>query len=88
MPFLSNLHEFSSYVNCLSNNIQTKPVIKPSFILNDVQDILEALGVQPKSEIAELTCQYYSNDNLVHSLLACLFKAVTTIRYNIKYITP
>lgn len=87
MPLLGNLQEFSSYVNCVSNSIQSIPVTKPSFHLNDVQDILEALGIQANSDVTELTCQYYFNDNhLVHSLLACLFKALTTIKNNLKYV--
>jgi len=64
-------------VNSLGKNTQKIPVTKPSFQLNDVQDILEALGIQPNSDISELTCQYYFNEKQVHSLLACLFKSIT-----------
>ncbi|KAF0758267.1 Uncharacterized protein FWK35_00012470 [Aphis craccivora] len=83
VPLLGNLHEFSSYVNRLGNNTQKIPITKPSFQLNDVQDILEALGIQPNSDITELTCQYYFNEKKIHSLLASLFKSITTIRNNL-----
>jgi hypothetical protein len=82
---LGNLHEFSSYVNRLGDSTQKIHVTKPSFQLNDVQDILEALGIQPNTDITELTCQYYFNEKQVHSLLACLFKSITTIRNNLRY---
>lgn len=83
VPLLGNLHEFSSYVNRLGDSTRKIPVTKPSFQLNDVQDILEALGIQPNSDITELTCQYYFNEKQVHSLLACLFKSMTTIKNNL-----
>jgi hypothetical protein len=85
---LSNLREFNSYVNHLGNNTHGPPVNKPRFQLNDVQDILEAVGIQPISDIAKCISQYYfhdiSNQNL--SLLACLFKAITIVRTNDRYI--
>ncbi|XP_026807049.1 uncharacterized protein PFB0145c-like isoform X2 [Rhopalosiphum maidis] len=88
VPLLANLHEFSSYINRLGDSTQKIPVTKPTFQLNDVQDILEALGIQPNTDITELTCQYYFNEKQVHSLLACLFKSITTIRNNLsKYNT-
>ncbi|XP_025416615.1 putative uncharacterized protein DDB_G0290989 isoform X2 [Sipha flava] len=84
VPMLSNLREFNSYVNHLGNNTHGPPVNKPRFQLNDVQDILEAVGIQPISDIAKCISQYYfhdiSNQNL--SLLACLFKAITIVRTN------
>ncbi|XP_015377016.1 PREDICTED: uncharacterized protein LOC107171293 [Diuraphis noxia] len=83
VPLLCNLHEFSSYVNSLGESTQKIPVTKPSFKLNDVQDILEALGIQPNSAISELACQYYFNEKQVHSLLACLFRSITTITNNL-----
>ncbi|KAL4088610.1 hypothetical protein QTP88_023699 [Uroleucon formosanum] len=83
VPLLGNLHEFSSYVNLLGDSTQKIPVTKPSIQLNDVQDILEALGIQPNSDITELTCQYYFHEKQVHSLLACLFKSMTTIKNNL-----
>lgn len=81
MPLLENVHEFSFYVNCLGNNIKNKPITKPNFQINDVHDILEALGIQLNTDIADLTCQYYYNekDNKISPLLICLFKAVITI---------
>lgn len=83
VPLLCNLHEFSSYVNSLGDSTQKIPVTKPNFQLNDVQDILEALGIQPSSDISELTCQYYFNEKQNHSLLACLFKSISTITNNL-----
>ncbi|XP_025197334.1 uncharacterized protein LOC112596071 [Melanaphis sacchari] len=80
VPLLGNLREFSSYVNQLGDSTEKIAVTKPSFQLNDVQDILEALGLQPNSDISKLTCQYYFNEKQVHSLLACLFKSVTNIK--------
>lgn len=84
---LANLREFNSYVNHLGNNAHNPPVNKPRFQLNDVQDILEAVGIQPISDIAKSICQYYfhkSNQNL--SLLACLFKAITIVKTNHRYV--
>ncbi|KAL5243663.1 hypothetical protein ACI65C_011073 [Semiaphis heraclei] len=83
VPLLCNLHEFSSYVNSLGKSTQQIPVTKSNFQLNDVQDILETLGIQPNSDILELTCQYYFNEKQVHSLLACLFRSITTITNNL-----
>lgn len=86
---LGNLREFNSYVNHLGNNPYNPPVNKPRFQLNDVQDILEAVGIQPNSDITQFICQYYfrdkSNQNL--SLLACLFKAITIVRTNFRCVT-
>lgn len=87
---LGNLREFNSYVNHLGNFAYNPPANKPRFQLNDVQDILEAVGIQPNSDITEFICQYYfhdkSNQNL--SLLACLFKALTIVRANHRCVKP
>lgn len=68
----------------MDNNTQNMPVIKPGFQLNDVQDILEAIGILPNTDVMELTCQYYFNNkqSKIYSLLTCLFKAITTLRNN------
>lgn len=75
-------------MNLLDNNTQKLPVTKPAFHLNDVQSILEALGILPNADVMELTCQYYFNDkhNRIHSLLTCLFKAIVTLRNNHGYV--
>ncbi|VVC40639.1 Hypothetical protein CINCED_3A005758 [Cinara cedri] len=85
VPLLGNLDEFSSYVSHVGNNIQNKPITKPNFKLSVVQDILETLGFQPNSDVTKLTCQYYFNDknNQIHPLVACLFKAITTVKNNL-----
>lgn len=61
---------------------------KPGFQLNDVQDILEAIGILPNTDVMKLTCQYYCNNkpSKVHSLLTCLFKAITTLRDSHRYV--
>lgn len=88
MPLLGKLYEFSSYVNHLGTNIQNKPIVKPNFQSNDVNNILEALGIQLNTDIATLTCQYYfdDNDNRIYSLLTCLFKALITINNDTRYV--
>lgn len=61
-PSLGDLHDIYTYVNLNSrdvhassenNTTQNVPVAKPSFQLNDVQNILEALGVVPNTDVME-----------------------------------
>lgn len=72
-------------MNRLGSNIQNRLITKPNYQLNVVRDILESLGFQQNSDVTELTCQYYFNDenNQIHPLIMCLFKAIMTIRNNL-----
>lgn len=88
MPLLGHVYEVSSYINRLEVIVPKKPVNHNRFCLNDIQDILEVLGIQPNSDEMELTCQYYfsKRDNQLHSLLGCLFEAISTVKNNLRYV--
>lgn len=90
MPLLSHIYEVSSYINRseVKGPVSKKQVNYDRFCLNDIQDILEVLGIQPNSDEMELTCQYYfsKRDNQLHSLLACLFEAISTVKNNLRYV--
>ncbi|XP_050430973.1 uncharacterized protein LOC126839621 [Adelges cooleyi] len=84
VPLLGNLKNFSTYVNRVGVSSSNSSLPKPRFQLSEVQDILEALGVHPSSDVTKNVCQiYFSHDNTV-PLIMSLFKGFSSMHINQK----